>query len=557
VKIKTKLITGYIIVSFLIIAVTISSIYGFKGLQSAYEAITNQSDMTIINLREIQYYFTGQANDERGFLLTGGQEFRKEIGDKSDSIKKRVTLIQGLITTPEQAELLRKIDAAHTRFTQINYAVIDLYSTGHVEEARQLSFGDGRKTRKELESSFNQLVTVTLEQSAEQKRQAQELAREIMIGIVFASVSAIIIGIIIGLYMARTITRPIIQMTEHMASGDLNFAAQATSKDEVGNLIQAFGKMIAVLRSMVASVQCNAEQVAASAEELTASAEESAHAVNQVASSMMDVAQGSDRQLTIVNDSTAGIEQLSAGIQQVAAKTHHMSLTAEQTAASARHGSEAIEAVIQQMLQVGQSTAKSVEVVTKLGDRSQEIGQIVDAIASIAGQTNLLALNAAIEAARAGEHGRGFAVVAEEVRKLAEQSERATKQIGHLINEIQTDTNEAVQAIHVGTQEVQKGNRVVTLAGQSFNDISNLVEEVSSQIQDISASIQQIAGSSQQFVIAVHNIADISKENASQTQTVSAATEEQSASIEEIASSSQTLAKLAEELQSAISHFKV
>lgn len=556
-KIRTKLITGYIIISFLIIAVTISSIYGFKGLQSAYETITNQSDMTIINLREIQYYFTGQANDERGFLLTGGQEFRKEIGDKSDSIKKRVTLIQELITTPEQVELLRKIDAAHTRFTQINYAVIDLYSTGHVEEARQLSFGDGRKTRKELESSFNQLVTATLEQSAEQKRQAQELAREIMIGIVFASVSAIIIGIIIGLYMARTITRPIIQMTEHMASGDLNFAAQATSKDEVGNLIQAFGKMIAVLRSMVASVQCNAEQVAASAEELTASAEESAHTVNQVASSMMDVAQGSDRQLTIVNDSTAGIEQLSAGIQQVAAKTHHMSLTAEQTAASARHGSEAIEAVIQQMLQVGQSAAKSVEVVTKLGDRSQEIGQIVDAIAGIAGQTNLLALNAAIEAARAGEHGKGFAVVAEEVRKLAEQSERATKQIGHLINEIQTDTNEAVQAIHVGTQEVQKGNRVVTIAGQSFHDISNLVEEVSSQIQDISASIQQIAGSSQQFVIAVHNIADISKENASQTQTVSAATEEQSASIEEIASSSQTLAKLAEELQGAIAHFKI
>jgi methyl-accepting chemotaxis protein len=557
VKIKTKLITGYIIISFLIIAVTISSIYGFKGLQSAYETITNQSDMTIINLREIQYYFTGQANDERGFLLTGGQEFRKEIGDKSDSIKKRVALIQGLITTKEQTELLSKIDAAHTRFTQINYAVIDLYSTGHVEEARQLSFGDGRKTRKELETSFNQLVTVTLEKSAEQKQQAQELAQEIMIGILFASVSAIIIGIMVGLYMARTITRPIIQMTEHMASGDLNFAAQATSKDEVGNLIQAFGKMIAILRSMVASVQCNAEQVAASAEELTASAEESAHAVNQVASSMMDVAQGSDRQLTIVNESTAGIEQLSAGIQQVAAKTHHMSLKAEQTAASARHGSEAIEAVIHQMLQVGQTAEKSAEVVTKLGDRSQEIGQIVDAIAGIAGQTNLLALNAAIEAARAGEHGRGFAVVAEEVRKLAEQSERAAKQIEHLINEIQADTDEAVQAIHAGTQEVQKGNKVVNLAGQSFNDISSLVEEVSSQIQDISASIQQMAGSSQQIVIGVHNIADISKENASQTQSVSAATEEQSASIEEIASSSQTLAKLAEELQRAISHFKI
>jgi methyl-accepting chemotaxis protein len=557
VKIKTKLITGYIILSFLIIAVTISSIYGFRGLQFAYETITNQSDITIISLREIQYYFTGQANDERGFLLTGGQEFRKEIGDKSDNIKKRVAIIQGLINTKEQTELLNKIDAAHTRFTQINYAVIDLYSAGHVDEARQLSFGDGRKTRKELETSFDQLVALTLEKAAEQKQQAQELAKKIIISILLASAGAIIIGIMLGLYMARTITRPIIQMTEHMASGDLSFATQVTSKDEVGNLIHAFGKMITALRSMITNVQCSAEQVAASSEELTASAEESAHAVNQVASSIMDVAQGSDRQLTIVNESSAGVEQLSAGIQQVAAKTHHMSLKAEQTATSAKHGSEAIEAVIHQMLQVEQTAEKSAEVVTKLGARSQEIGQIVDAIAGIAGQTNLLALNAAIEAARAGEHGRGFAVVAEEVRKLAEQSERATKQIEHLISEIQMDTDEAVQAIHAGTQEVQKGNEVVNLAGQSFNDISNLVEEVSSQIQDISASIQQISGSSQHIVIAVHNIADISKENARQTQAVSAATEEQSASIEEIASSSQTLAKLAEELQSAISHFTI
>lgn len=555
-KIKSKLIIGYIILSCLIIAVTISSIYGFKGLQSAYETITNQSDITVINLREIQYYFTGQANDERGFLLTGGQEFRKEIGEKSDHIKKRIALIQGLITTKEETDLLSKIDAAHTRFTQINYSVIELYSTGQVEEARKLSFGDGRKTRKELEASFNQLVTLTLEKAAEQKQQAQELAKNIIMGILLASASAIMIGILLGLYMARTITKPIIQMTEHMASGDLNFAARVTSKDEVGNLIQAFGKMVTNLRSMVSNVQSNAEQVAASAEELTASAEESAHAVNQVAASIVDVAQGSDRQLTIVNESAAGIEQLSTGIQQVAAKTHQVSLNAEQTAIAAKHGSEAIDAVVHQMLQVEHTSAKSAEVVTKLGARSQEIGQIVDAIAGIAGQTNLLALNAAIEAARAGEHGRGFAVVAEEVRKLAEQSQQATKQIAHLINQIQGETDEAVQAIHVGTEEVQKGNTVVNLAGRSFNEIAGLVEQVSSQIQDISASIEQIASSSQNIVISVHTIADISKENASQAQTASAATEEQSASIEEIASSSQTLAKLAEELQSSISHFK-
>ncbi|AJQ25822.1 methyl-accepting chemotaxis protein [Pelosinus fermentans] len=555
-KIKTKLIIGYTVLSCLVIAVTISSIYGFKNLQSAYETITNQSDVTVIHLREIQYYFTGQANDERGFLLTGSQEFRKEIGEKSDNIKKRVVLLQGLITTKEQQELLSKIDAAHTRFTQSNYSVMDLYSAGHVEEAKQMSFGDGRKTRKELETAFNQLVAFTLEKAADQKQQAQELAKNIIIGILIASAIAISIGILLGLYMARTITKPIIQMTEHMVSGDLNFAANVTSADEVGHLIRAFDKMITTLRSMVIGVQSNAEQVAASAEELTASAEESAHAVNQVATSIMEVAQGSDEQVMIVNENIAGIEQLAASIGQVAVKTNQVSLNAQQAAISAKSGSEAIEAAIKQMLQVEQSTGKSAEVIAKLGGHSQEIGQIVDAIASIAGQTNLLALNAAIEAARAGEHGRGFAVVAEEVRKLAEQSQHATKEIGHLIHEIQGDTNEAVQAMRIGAQEVQKGNTVVNLAGQSFNEIAGSVDQVSSQMQDISAFTQQIVDKSQQIVASIGNIAAISKDNASRTQTASAATEEQSASIEEIASSSQVLAKLAEELQRSISHFK-
>jgi len=556
VKIKTKLIIGYTVLSCLVIAVTISSIYGFKNLQTAYETITNHSDVTVIHLREIQFYFTGQANDERGFLLTGSQEFRKEIGEKSDNIKKRVLLLQGLIMTKEQQELLSKIDAAHTRFTQSNYSVMDLYSAGHIEEAKQMSFGDGRKTRKDLETAFNQLVTFTLEKAADQKQQAQELAKNIMIGILIASAIAISIGILLGLYMARTITKPIIQMTDHMVRGDLNFAANVTSADEVGHLIRAFDKMITTLRSMVMGVQANAEQVAASAEELTASAEESAHAVNQVATSITEVAQGSDEQVTIVNENIAGIEQLAASIGQVAVKTNQVSFNAQQAAISAKSGSNAIEAAMNQMLQVEQSTVKSAEVIAKLGGHSQEIGQIVDAIASIAGQTNLLALNAAIEAARAGEHGRGFAVVAEEVRKLAEQSQHATKEIGDLIHEIQGDTDEAVQAMRIGSQEVQKGNTVVNLAGRSFNEIAGSVDQVSSQMQDISAFTQQIVEKSQRIVASIGNIAAISKENASRTQTASAATEEQSASLEEIASSSQVLAKLAEELQRSISHFK-
>ncbi|HEY3424617.1 MAG TPA: methyl-accepting chemotaxis protein, partial [Negativicutes bacterium] len=210
-----------------------------------------------------------------------------------------------------------------------------------------------------------------------------------------------------------------------------------------------------------------------------------------------------------------------------------------------------------QMEHIEKTVKNSEELVSKLGKSSQEIGQIVDTISGIAGQTNLLALNAAIEAASAGTYGRGFAVVAEEVRKLAEQSQDAAKQIANLVTEIQADTSNAMLAMNEGTKEVMIGTEVVTTAGQAFKQITSLVEEVSSQVKEISAAIGQMATGSQKIVVAMNDIETVNKEAVSQTQSVSAATEEQSASMEEIAANSQSLAKTAEELQTAIQKFKV
>jgi methyl-accepting chemotaxis protein len=210
-----------------------------------------------------------------------------------------------------------------------------------------------------------------------------------------------------------------------------------------------------------------------------------------------------------------------------------------------------------QMDTIERTVANSAEAVTKLGERSLKIGQIVETISGIAGQTNLLALNAAIEAARAGEQGRGFAVVAEEVRKLAEQSQEATKQIAELIIEVQTETDKAVVAMNDGTREVKIGGEVVDTAGQAFQEIVGLVEGVSGQFKCISSAMQQMADESQQIVGAVYDIDKISKAAAEHTQMVSATTEEQAASMEEIAAASQSLVRMSEKLQNTIAKFKL
>jgi len=196
-------------------------------------------------------------------------------------------------------------------------------------------------------------------------------------------------------------------------------------------------------------------------------------------------------------------------------------------------------------------------VVTALGERSSEIGQIVDTISSISEQTNLLALNAAIEAARAGEHGRGFAVVADEVRKLAESSQEAAHRISALIEETRRDTDNAVAGMQAGSEEVRVGTENIMSMGESFRKIIEIVENVSGQVQEISTAISGMAVSGQEIVGHIRTIGESSRSAAEEAETVSAATEEQSASVQEIAHASNELAKMAMDLQKEVQKFKV
>ncbi len=378
---------------------------------------------------------------------------------------------------------------------------------------------------------------------------------------VITIVIILVITAVIVAWLVRRMTAPLKEVeaaANRIAGGDIsNVALAVNTNDEVGRLARSFEQMAQNLHELIRQINANADQVASSAEELTASAEQSSQAANQIAAAINGVAGGATEQMAAADEAAAVVGEMSAAIQQVAANANQVAGQSAQAADKAKAGGIAVERAVSQMAQIENTVNTSAQVVAKLGERSKEIGQIVETIAGIAGQTNLLALNAAIEAARAGEQGRGFAVVAEEVRKLAEQSQDAAKKIAELIGDIQGDTDRAVAAMNDGTREVKTGAEVVTATGEVFREIVELVSQGADRMREISASVQQMAGGSQRIVASVSTIDALSKSSASEAQGVSAAAEEQLASMEEIASSSQELARLAQDLQTAVAKFRL
>lgn len=379
--------------------------------------------------------------------------------------------------------------------------------------------------------------------------------------ILVVSIILLLIGIGISALYARRMIRPLknaVEKIQEVAAGNLAIdKINVTSKDEIGVLGIAINEMLDGLRSLIESVSGMVEQVSASSEELTASAEQQAQAANEVSSVIMNMAQGAEKEALAVDGISSAVEESSAMMEQMAANSNIVAQQTNKTASAAASGHIEVERAVNQMKSIGDVSVKLQNAVNRLAQSSREIDEITGVISGIAGQTNLLALNAAIEAARAGEQGKGFAVVAEEVRKLAEQSETAAKQIADLITQNQVNIDDAVNAMEASGRNIEVGIDVVNQAGQSFQEINNLTNEVSSQIKDMSVAVQQMAQGSQSIVNLVKELDNISKESLNSTQTVSAASEEQTASVEEIASASQVLASMAENLQQNINKFRL
>jgi methyl-accepting chemotaxis protein len=273
----------------------------------------------------------------------------------------------------------------------------------------------------------------------------------------------------------------------------------------------------------------NSAQVASASEELSASATLQA--------------QGADTQKDHTTQVASAMQEMAATVQEVSENSHKAAEASRSAAQAARQGGEVVQEALASMRSIADSTRKVAARVVELGKGSQQIGKIIAVIDDIADQTNLLALNAAIEAARAGEQGRGFAVVADEVRKLAERTTKATNEIAGMIESIQVETKNAVQAMEQGNLEVEKGVQKTSASGAALDEIIKLAENVGDMISQIATAATEQSATTEQIN---SNIAQISS-----------TAQESSVAAEETAKACTDLSGRALDLQNIVTQFKL
>ncbi|SOC18051.1 methyl-accepting chemotaxis protein [Ureibacillus xyleni] len=376
--------------------------------------------------------------------------------------------------------------------------------------------------------------------------------------VIVYTIIALLVIVCVIYFVARMINRPLKQLTMEMRKvkmGDFTVRLETSRKDEIGELTNSFNDMVNNVKNMIRTIDDSSKKLTLSSEEMSSTAEHNSNMTENLTEAIHNIMYGAKRQVDIIGNAADTIKVMSNEIIQISKNIAEVSSSSEIANETSINGKTQLEQAIQQMEKIKNTQYHSSEVIKDLGEKSNEINEIVVMITDIASQTNLLALNAAIEAARAGEYGKGFAVVSDEVRKLAEQSGDAASRIAGLIKEIQMKTKDAMETMINSNHEVDKGTTVMVNTGDVFNKINNAIHVVTDQIEQVNTTIAQLSQGSTKIVEIINEVFEIARQSSDKTTDFAELTEGQLALTEEVYASIEQLREMSEQLEEMVGQF--
>nr|WP_323151024.1 methyl-accepting chemotaxis protein [Pseudomonas glycinae] len=472
-----------------------------------FQAVTAAKEAFILARYEVRGY-TATANAETE---------QKAVGQLDVAIASLKPL--NVHFASSQQDALRQLETALTNYR----SALQAFKNANT---------DAVQARKEMTDQGTTIVTLSeqLYQIQLDRRDAESAqARTLQL---ISTLLALLVGVIAAFIITRQITRPLqetMAVVDRIASGDLSHNVVVTRRDELGVLQQGIARMGVTLRDLISGIRDGVTQIASAAEELSAVTEQTSAGVNS--------------QKVETDQVATAMHEMTATVQEVARNAEEASQAAAAADGEAREGDKVVNEAIAQIERLASEVVRSTEAMSVLQQESDKIGSVMDVIKAVAEQTNLLALNAAIEAARAGEAGRGFAVVADEVRGLAQRTQKSTEEIEGLVAGLQNGTQQVAAVMNNSRALTDSSVALTRKAGDSLENITRTVSNIQSMNQQIAAAAEQQSAVAEEISRSIINVRDVSEQTA--------------AASDETAKSSVELARLGGQLQQMVSHFRV
>lgn len=565
-----KLVTKISILSFQFIIFLV--VIGFLGLaalsgqNTSFKSLNDDRLVPLYDLEEAKMHLMEIRIQVLSHLSTNDSAVRKE---KEDSILENENEFLRLIDkyritylVDSEKKGLVVLDKAYSEYKASRDNTIKYNNEGNLEKALENAKGDAGAKYDNAIKALDNLTNIQITVAEELYQKSEDtFTKTIYIFIILLAI-CILTGVFLTFVTARAVSLPVIRVTKKLQEisdngGDLTQRIGLTSKDEVGQLGKAFDLFMNKLQNIIKDVSDSAHVIATSSQQLSTATSETNKAMEQIAQSVNEVAGSTNGNMAVVQQTTASLNEAARFSETTAESSKKTSVNSIKVKAAAEEGANQVTGIVESMKHISNSSKEVAATINDLGVSSRKINEIVQLITSVSVQTNLLALNAAIEAARAGEAGKGFSVVAEEIRKLADESNKSAKEIVELVKDNQAKVDKSIKSVGEVDHMVSLGVQTATEVKVNMDNIINNIKDIVEQITDIDKSVEKQAEVTEEITKGMNNIAGNAGDMAAATQEMSASVQEQVSTFEEIEATANQLADMAQKLNDITSGFTV